>query len=77
MIPPTAHIEVEIGEWIKTIDELEELRKRVAELEEMMKPKSCSTCKWDDLPFPSNAFHCDECKHAYSCYNDNFEPKEQ
>ena len=45
MIPPTAHIEVELGEWIKTIDELKELCKRVAELEEMMKPKSCSTCK--------------------------------
>ena len=49
----------------------------IAELEALQQPKSCEECKWNDIPFPSNQFHCDECKHAYSCYNDNFEPKEQ
>ena len=47
----------------------------IAELEALQQPKSCEGCKWNDIPFPSNQFHCDECKHAYSYYNDNFEPK--
>ena len=48
----------------------------IAELE-ALQSRSCEGCKWNDMPFPSNQFHCDECKHAYSCYNDNFEAKEQ
>ena len=54
-----------------------EINEAIAELEALQQPKSCEGCKWNDIPFPSNQFHCDECKHAYSCYNDNFEPKEQ
>ena len=54
-----------------------DVEEAIAELEALQQPKSCEECKWNDIPFPSNQFHCDECKHAYSCYNDNFEPKEQ
>ena len=64
------HIVFDINEAIA------ELEEAIAELEELQQPKSCEGCKWNDIPFPSNQFHCDECKHAYSCYNDNFEPKE-
>lgn len=56
--------------------EWDELDEAIAELEALQQPKSCEGCKWNDIPFPSNQSHCDECKHAYSCYNDNFEPKE-
>ena len=54
-----------------------DVEEAIAELEALQQPKSCEECKWNDIPFPSNQFHCDECKHAYSYYNDNFEPKEQ
>ena len=45
-----------------------------AELE-AQQSNSCEECKWQDVSFPSNQFHCDECKHNYASYNDNFEPK--
>lgn len=65
-------------EWFLKIIELTKQRdEAIAELEALQQPKSCEGCKWDNVPFTSNQFHCDECKHAYSCYNDNFEPKEQ
>ena len=54
-----------------------DVEEAIAELEALQQPKGCEGCKWNDIPFPSNQFHCDECKHAYSWYNDNFEPKEQ
>ena len=41
-----------------------------------LQSRSCEGCKWDNIPFPSNQFHCDECKYNYDSYNDNFEPKE-
>ena len=64
-------------DYESAIETLKELDEAITELEALQQPKSCDGCKWNDIPFPSNQFHCDECKHAYSCYNDNFEPKEQ
>ena len=52
------------------------LDEAIAELEALQTSR-CEWCKWYDLPFQSNQFHCDECIHNYDYYNDNFEPKEQ
>ena len=66
-------IEKNLASVMNINEEIKQYEEAIAELEEMLNPKTCEGCKWKSNPNLHNAF-CGNCSRAVHL-KDNYKPK--